>query len=263
MGRQAVRIFEEAERLGGLRAKIALAVETRISSTEATGTPDSPELIERLQAGLARVRAMDSKPPSQPPSGRSEESRAREPGPTPATVTGARAEQALRRQQRAILDLMSQRALLLGDVDSTLRRITESAADAMDVERVSVWRVDAGVTKITCADLFERSRLAHAAGDVLVASDHPSYFAAMRLERTIAANDAIRDPRTSDFAESYLAPRGIGAMLDVPLWVTGKMVGVLCHEHVGGPRTWSSDEEAFAYLLASFASLVMELDARR
>lgn len=259
-----MRIFEEAERLGGLRAKIALAVETRVSSTEATGTPDTAELLERLQAGLARVRALESRPPSQPPSERHEEALApRDSGPGPATVTGARAEQALRRQQRAILDLMSQRALLIDDVGSTLRRITESAADAMDVERVSVWRVGPDLTRLTCADLYERSRLAHASGDVVEAAACPAYFAALRLERTIAAHDALQDPRTAGLAETYLRPRGIGALLDVPLWVAGHMVGVLCHEHSGGPRTWSSDEETFAYLLASFASLVMELDGRR
>jgi hypothetical protein len=266
MGRQAVRIFDEAERLGGLRAKIALAVESRVSSTEATGAPDTPDLIGRLQSALARVRTMDTRPsPSSssppPPSPRGDQLGSLSPVPRAEAPSprGTSAEEALRRHQRTFLDLMTQRSLLLGNVDTTVRRITEGAAAAIDVERVSVWRVDPGVTKITCADLYERTKQTHSSGTELFATDFGPYFAAMSLQRTIAAHDAHTDPRTSCFSESYLRPLGIGAMLDVPIWVGDAMVGVICHEHVGLSRTWTADEETFAYLMASFVSLAMEM----
>ena len=40
--------------------------------------------------------------------------------------------------------------------------------------------------------------------------------------------------------------------------VPGKMLGVVCHEHVGGPRTWNADEEQFAYLISNFVGLAFE-----
>ncbi len=265
MGRQAVRIFDEAERLGGLRAKIALAVESRVSSTEATGTPDTPELLHRLQGALARVRTMETR--SSPPAASPRIEQLTVVAPTPrsemGTLRATSAEEALRRHQRTFLDLMTQRSLLLGDVETTMRRITEGAAAAIDVERVSVWLVDAGVTKITCADLYERTKQTHTEGAELFATDFPAYFNAMSLQRTIAAHDAHTDPRTSCFSEVYLRPHGIGAMLDVPIWVGNAMVGVICHEHVGVSRTWTADEETFAYLMATFVSLAMEMARAR
>ena len=54
------------------------------------------------------------------------------------------------------------------------------------------------------------------------------------------------DPRTREFLEPYLTPHGIGAMLDVPLRQNNATIGVLCAEHVGGPRTWTVDEQNFA-----------------
>jgi len=259
MGRQAVRIFDEAERLGGLRAKIALAVESRVSSTEATGTPDTPELLHRLQGALARVRTMETR--SSPAASPRIEQLAQAPTPRSelGTLRATSAEDALRRHQRTFLDLMTQRSLLLGDVDTTVRRITEGAAAAIDVERVSVWRIDPRVTKITCADLYERTKQVHTEGAELFATDFPAYFTAMSLQRTIAAHDAHTDPRTSCFSEVYLRPHGIGAMLDVPIWVGDAMVGVICHEHIGVSRTWTADEETFAYLMATFVSLAMEM----
>lgn len=272
MGKQALRMFEEAERVGGLRAKIALAVESRVSSTEAAGTPDGAELLERLQAALVRVRALDNLTHSAPPAG--SKSSAPPPGPRaeqllgttrprtgsePVTPRGTSAEDALRRHQRTFLDLMTQRSLLLGNVETTIRRITEGAAAAIDVERVSIWWVDAAFTKLACADLYERTPQSHTAGVVLLAADYAPYFKAMSLQRTIAAHDAHTDARTACFSESYLRPLGIGAMLDVPVWVGGAMVGVICHEHVGLSRAWTADEETFAYLMATFVSLAMEM----
>src|SRR6185295_7685556 len=144
-------------------------------------------------------------------------------------------------QFRAVAELMSQRALFLGDVEKTVRRVDEAAASTLDVERVSVWVLDAGRTKITCLDLFERTAAKHSAGVELFRKDFEAYFAALESERTIAAGDAHRDPRTSCFSAPYLKPLGIGSMLDVPIWVGEKMIGVICHEHVGAKRTWNSD----------------------
>ncbi len=162
----------------------------------------------------------------------------------------------------AFVDLLSQRKLLLNDTTATIRRIDETACTTLDVERVSVWFLDSKRSKITCADLYERGKRKHSSGVELLARDFLSYFDALAHERTIAAHDAHKDPRTSCFSESYLAPLGIASMLDVPIWVGGKMVGVICHEHVGRPRRWDGDEENFAYLMSNFVALALERAGR-
>ncbi|MCI0408130.1 MAG: PAS domain S-box protein, partial [Acidobacteria bacterium] len=49
---------------------------------------------------------------------------------------------------------------------------------------------------------------------------------------------------------------------DAPVWLEGKMVGVVCHEHVGPPRQWTPEEERFASSVADFASLTLEAHQR-
>ena len=169
----------------------------------------------------------------------------------------AESEARLREQTRVYVELVARKSAL-SDLDSTVRQVDEAIARTLRVARSSVWFYDAAKTQIVCADLFQSDSGEHAGGAALSAEDFPPYFAALLEERSIAAHDAHGDPRTACFSEVYLQPLGITSMLDVPIWVGGEMVGVLCCEHVGPARTWTADEENFAYLLASFVALARE-----
>ena len=49
--------------------------------------------------------------------------------------------------------------LFTGDLSVSLPAITEAAANALQVERVSVWFFNGERTGITCADLYENRRI--------------------------------------------------------------------------------------------------------
>ena len=149
-----------------------------------------------------------------------------------------------------------------GDPDGAIHAITETAARALKTARASVWLLSEESTEMTCVDLYEAADHRHTSGTVLRAVDFPRYFASMLEEETIAASDAHTDPRTSEFSTSYLGPLGIGAMLDAPLRTGLRLVGVLCHEHIGPPREWGLGEKKDAAFLASLASLTLELKNR-
>lgn len=149
-----------------------------------------------------------------------------------------------------------------GDLARAIRAVTESAARALDIERTSVWRYDPERRAIRCRDLFEATPQRHSRGVELTADDFPSYFDAIESEEAIAAEDAMTDPRTREFAAAYLAPTGIGAMLDAPIRSGGALVGVLCHEHVGGPRQFHRDEIVTASHLANMVAGAVELQRR-
>lgn len=170
-----------------------------------------------------------------------------------------RREARLREHNRVFLSLLVQKQSFLSDLQATLRCVTEAAASTLSVARASVWFYEAERTEIVCADLFDVAAATHSMGLRLTAANYPAYFAALEQRGTIAASHAREDLRTSEFTESYLTPLGIYAMLDVPIWVHGEMVGVVCHEHLVGPREWETDEENFAHLMASFVALSKEV----
>ncbi len=151
----------------------------------------------------------------------------------------------------------------VGDLASSLRAITEAASKTLDIARVNIWLFDEGRTKISCIDHFDLAKDEHSSGTELAAVDYPIYFKALDEERTIVANDAHSDPRTSEFSKGYLDVLGITSMLDAPLRARGTVIGIVCHEHIGPAREWTQEEQLFAGSLADLAALAIEDSERR
>jgi diguanylate cyclase (GGDEF)-like protein/PAS domain S-box-containing protein len=172
-------------------------------------------------------------------------------------------EQRLRRHNQVLIELAMRQSVSGGNLAEALRELTQAAAATLEVDRVSIWFYTPDRRGIHCVELFQRSTGEHCAGIELAAADHPAYFAALEQERTIAAHDACRDPRTADFRDGYLVPLGITSMLDAPIRRMGQMRGVVCHEHIGAQRWWTVEEEAFASSIADLAAAAVDAGERR
>ena len=161
------------------------------------------------------------------------------------------------RHQTGLLLLAQCQAIYSGDADAAFRQLTKIAARILMVERVSVWLYDESRSQLCCANLYQLSEGRHSKGLTLNVNDYPNYFCALENDRTIAADEALTHPATREFSSSYLEPLGITSMLDVPIRLDGRTVGVICHEHTGPQRTWELDEQNFASYLAYMASLTL------
>jgi GAF domain-containing protein len=238
MGQALSSFFTQAEEHAGVHGKRMLADLTEMTTTQAAEVADSPALVARFESAMGTLRS-------------SVEAARFEPLPAQATAS------TLRSQMAAVLDLMTQRALVFGDVVQGCQRINEAAAHTLHVERVGVWQLGNGRT-LRCLDLYDRRTQLHTAGQTLDGPSCRPYLRALLTETTLAAHEAQTDVRTKSLAERYLMPHGITSMLDVPVWVYGKLAAVVCHEHVGPPRQWFADEERFAYMMGSLVSLAFE-----
>ncbi len=172
-------------------------------------------------------------------------------------------EQRLAAQSDALTTLTSRYADPNEPLDERLRGILAVCAETLQVERLSTWRFGDGRLTIRCMGLYQRTTGTCDSGALLYRHDAPAYFQAIDAERVIAAGDARSDPRTREFLASYLVPYGIGAMLDIPLRQGNTTVGVLCAEHVGGPRVWTVDEQNFAISAANLIEVAVADEERR
>ncbi|MHC4924493.1 MAG: GAF domain-containing protein, partial [Planctomycetota bacterium] len=183
--------------------------------------------------------------------------------PAPGGNGAVRAEPTLTRIQEALTALSRSDLLARGGLERAFGGITQAAAHTIAVERVSIWLFDEDREHLECHDLFRRSDAEHSRGVVLDAATFPRYVKALQTQRSIRADDAVHDERTSEFAEDYLIPLNIVSMLDAPIRVRGRVAGVVCLEHVGESRRWTSEEEVFAGSLAEMASSVLEAHEHR
>lgn len=148
------------------------------------------------------------------------------------------------------------------DLDSLFRLITEQDSEVLNVAQVGIGFFNQEKTEIVCRDLFIKAQKTHETGHSLKTCDYPHYLKAMENSRILAANNSLSDMRTCEFAESYLKPQGINSMMHVPIRLHGQMVGIICHEHIGPAREWTSTEQDFAASVADTISLKLEAAER-
>jgi two-component system cell cycle sensor histidine kinase/response regulator CckA len=139
-----------------------------------------------------------------------------------------------------------------------LENALKLCARTVKVERVGYWELTADGERLVCRLVYSLTRDHVTAGDVLVRSRYPIYWSALHDKRVIAAHDASSHPATAELWPSYLRPLGIGAMLDAPVYRAGELCGVVCHEHVGPPRTWTAEEVGFVSSVADLVSMLLE-----
>jgi PAS domain S-box-containing protein len=144
-----------------------------------------------------------------------------------------------------------------------MNRITETGGNTLDVERTSIWFFSTDGQELVCRDVYTPGRNTHESGQTLQGADYPRYFAALQDNRTIVAADARNDENINEFTAGYFSPQGITSVLDVPIRSGPHVVGVLCFEHRGPPRSWDVEEQDFAVSLADFIVIVLEKSRRR
>ncbi len=140
-------------------------------------------------------------------------------------------------------------------LEAVFRRACELCADALEVQRVGVWLFIDENAALRCANLFERDKREHSSGALLWVCDFPNYFNSLQIRKAVPAEIALTEPWTVELAEMYLRPLGITSVLDAGIFVEGVMVGVLCHEHVGSAREWSTEARDLAGSIADLIAM--------
>lgn len=171
-------------------------------------------------------------------------------------------EHTRRKQSQTLVQLARSKTFQQGNLHAALQEITEAAARTLSVQRVGVWLYNEDHSTLECIDLYDVKTKEHTCGLSLLKANYPNYFQALEEERSIAAHDAINDQRTQELSKSYLSVLGITSLLNAPIWLGGKLLGVVSHEHFGEIRQWTLEEENFAGSIADFVTLAIEASER-
>jgi signal transduction histidine kinase len=145
------------------------------------------------------------------------------------------------------------------DARHALERAIAISARTLEVERVSVWVFEDADTLRSLATLDTTVGIpgvGSRAGGMLETSSSPRYFAALRSRRALAAEDVETDTRVQELLP-YFRAYGIRSLLDIPVFLGGDMVGIVCHEHVGMARVWSKRDIDFAVSVADVVSALL------
>lgn len=172
-------------------------------------------------------------------------------------------EETLRRFNKELMSLAKNPVIDSGDLNAALHVLTESIARALHCERCSIWFYKELKVSIQCLDLFILSENSHNSGMELFQQDFPKYFEVLQHQRLIIADDAVNDESTKEFAQNYLIPLNIVSMLDAPILMDGKLLGIICNEQVGKPRAWTLEEQTFVGSLADMIPRIFQAVERK
>jgi signal transduction histidine kinase len=131
------------------------------------------------------------------------------------------------------------------DWGASIRHICQFEAEVLNVERVSYWSLSPDASALTCDAGYVASGRTYEQGGTLLEPDLPEFFEAIREARILDVEDVTTDPRARGLSD-YCSARGISSMLEIPVWLEGRLRGVLSHEQVGLRRRWSAAETEFA-----------------
>ncbi len=171
----------------------------------------------------------------------------------------------LTRHKDILVEFSKRNDLHNGNLQSAFAAITECGSQQLDVRRVSIWLLrkrsflgERDTTALELHDLYDAISGLHESDRRLVMEDYPTYFHGLYTLDVIAATDAATNEYTREFAETYLRPLGIGAMLDVPMRSGQTLVGVICAEHTGSSRAWTLEEQIFLRTLGTFVMIALD-----
>jgi len=153
------------------------------------------------------------------------------------------------RVSEAYLALSSDAGLLDKRDDQAIQRLTETAAQATGVMRVSVWRLASD--QLECLDAFDRLGQGHVSGMALDLRTMPRFVERLnRLELT-AAGDVSDEPGLSELDELYLDPLHHDSVVVTPTIQAGRPTGVLMLEGSRLETGWSNVVLSFARSLST------------
>lgn len=159
--------------------------------------------------------------------------------------------------------LLKSAILGTGLLEEALKEVCRIASAAMNVARVNIWEFGAGQSSITSLVNYDNRVPELLPNVTLYRYQIPKYFKLFETEEIIPTRDAQNDPNTDELKEGYLLPYGIRSLMDVPVRISGEMIGVVCFEDTNGIREWNPGEQKFGLFIAQVIALAIESTRRK
>ncbi|HLR25720.1 MAG TPA: PAS domain-containing protein [Fodinibius sp.] len=153
-------------------------------------------------------------------------------------------EQRSHKFQQVISTLSTNRSLLKMDLVDALSEVLQASAQALGVDRASVWLREE--RKLRCICSYANGNMNMMRGNILSKKDYPTYFSHITEQRITASSDPYNHEAFHELKDTYLKPHNIQSLLDIGVLSSGPAQTIVCHESTTSKYKWQSDEILFA-----------------
>jgi PAS domain S-box-containing protein len=143
---------------------------------------------------------------------------------------------------------------------SVIKFIIETAAKATLCNRVSYWKYKGN--RIVCKNLYQLDTNDYGKKFVLKKDDYPIYFKSIKNKSLISASDVYDKFEMSEFTEDYFPKNNLKSLLNIPIFLNGELIGIICFETTTLKRNWVNEDINFAKTISDIISLAIASQMR-
>jgi PAS domain S-box-containing protein len=146
------------------------------------------------------------------------------------------------------------------DLPSSLNNITEITAEALKLDRSSIWLFDDKQENLICNDLFETAPDKHSEGVIINITGNQPYYNLLLNDETV---NIIRSD-SNQLSKDICGAIEKNSFIISKIRLHGKVAGILCFE-VSKNKSgyWKPEHYDFALSAAGFVTLALETNERR
>lgn len=146
------------------------------------------------------------------------------------------------------------------DFNEILKNILKQSSQTIDVNRVSFWEYLPN--KMICKNLYELTNDRFEKNFVLEEKHYPKYFKALENDNQIVANDITENITTAELSNGYGTKNNIKSLLDTPIFINGKLSGIVSFETNTKFKEWDNEDISFARSISDLIALTIESNMR-
>ncbi|MCA6423309.1 MAG: PAS domain S-box protein [Flavobacterium sp.] len=141
-----------------------------------------------------------------------------------------------------------------------LKNILKAAGKNCSIDRISYWSYNNEGLHCESIYYFQNDRFEK---NYFIEKDkYPIYYNSLENGLQIVASNVYNNTITQELCFDYFPKNNIKSLLDTPIFINGKIIGILCFEKVEKIVEWDNEDINFARSLADLIAIAIESQMR-
>lgn len=137
-----------------------------------------------------------------------------------------------------------------------LKNILKVASTNCTIDRVGYWSyIPEG---LKCDSIYYLKSDRFEKNFFLGKETYPNYFDNIETGMQIVASNVYNNTITQELCYDYIPKNGIMSLLDTPIFINGKIIGILCFEKTDNAFEWDNEDINFARSIADLIAIAIE-----
>ena len=171
-----------------------------------------------------------------------------------------RREKKIRKYNEVIKQLTEKSFSGKENFNDFLKYLLEIVSKSIDISRVSFWNYNTDY--IECVKLYLLQKDEYQKGLKLYKKDFPVYFETLEKESQIISPNVYESEESYALMSNYFKSNNIKSMLDSPIYINGKFIGILCLESTTKYKNWDTEDINFSRSICDFIAIAIEINNR-